>query len=105
MGEMLIIGKSSGGSAVLPEDIVFCGEEDTESSSAPINADTLGGHPIEDFVLNNDINELANDINEMEASVATLQNSIDNLKFKVLTSSEYESLSTKDSATLYIISD
>lgn len=58
MGEMLLIGKASGGSAILDDDIVFYGEEDSDPASPSYNADTLGGYLPEHYAKASDLNDI-----------------------------------------------
>jgi hypothetical protein len=52
-GEWVEVGGGSGGE--IPDNLVYVSEENQESAVVPLDADTLGGHPMENFVKKDDV--------------------------------------------------
>lgn len=53
-GEWINIAGGGGGGEI-PDNLVYVSEENQESAVVPLDADTLGGHPVENFVKKDDV--------------------------------------------------
>ena len=82
------------------KDIVYAEEYSGEITTVPLNADTLGGHTADEFLTAASSVEV---LSPLYNDIESLKNSVSNLKFKALTTDEYEALADKDADTLYFI--
>lgn len=56
-------------------------------------------------ILNTELAPIKNNMNDLDDRITTIELSLNNLKFQMLTYNEYLNLATKDNYTLYIILD